>query len=357
LKKSSETQDYSEGIRTLTLNNHSLSLLQKEQIEVETAPIDQINALDGEGTGRIKFLSDDIGENFLSHVVMFNELKNKLAKACHERTIFDNQIESIQSFNKNHTNEVLLSNGSSIKGQIIAGCDGRKSNVAKISNLSNKSSEYNQTAITFICKADKNFERKTAHQVFSEKGIFAVMPMPDRESMDNRCTIVWSVDNINLEGLSINDFVSSNLSFFESKLGIKLKIDSQLLNFQLSNHHFENYINNSIVLIGDAAHSIHPLAGQGINLGFADADIFCEEVVGAYNKGIAINEASVLKKYEIRRKGMNLLMLKSMDFFVYFFNDNNSYIRLLRNWGLKTVNKTRFIKAFFTRYASGLNKI
>jgi 2-octaprenylphenol hydroxylase len=357
IEKSSETQDYSEGIRTLTLNNHSLSLLQKEQIEVETAPIDQINALDGEGTGRIKFLSDDIGENFLSHVVMFNELKNKLAKACHERTIFDNQIESIQSFNQNHTNEVLLSNGSSIEGQIIAGCDGRKSNVAKISNLSNKSSEYNQTAITFICKADKNFDRKTAHQVFSEKGIFAVMPMPERESMDNRCTIVWSVNNKNLEGLSINDFVSYNLSFFESKLGIKLKIDSQLLHFQLSNHHFENYINNSIVLIGDAAHSIHPLAGQGINLGFADADIFCEEVVGAYNKGMAINEASVLKKYEIRRKGMNLLMLKSMDFFVYFFNDNNSYIRLLRNWGLKTVNRTSFIKAFFTRHASGLNKI
>ena len=136
-----------------------------------------------------------------------------------------------------------------------------------------------------------------------------------------------------------------------------MKIDSELLHFQLSNHHFENYINNSIVLIGDAAHSIHPLAGQGINLGFADADIFCEEVVDAFNKGIAINEKSVLKKYEIRRKGMNLLMLKSMDFFVYFFNDNNSYIRLLRNWGLKTVNKTRFIKAFFTRHASGLNKI
>ena len=54
---------------------------------------------------------------------------------------------------------------------------------------------------------------------------------------------------------------------------------------------------------------------------------------------------------------MNLLMLKSMDFFVYFFNDNNSYIRLLRNWGLKTVNRTSFIKAFFTRHASGLNKI
>ena len=125
IEKSSETGDYSSGIRTLTLNNHSLSLLQNEKIEVDTAPINQINALDGEGTGRIKFLSDDIGENFLSHVVMFNELKNKLSKACHERTIFHNQIESIQNPNQNDTNEVLLSNGSSIEAHIIAGCDGR----------------------------------------------------------------------------------------------------------------------------------------------------------------------------------------------------------------------------------------
>ncbi len=72
IEKTSEILDYSEGIRTLTLNNHSLSLLKKEKIEIESAPINQINAFDGEGTGRIKFKSDYIGENFLSHVVMFN---------------------------------------------------------------------------------------------------------------------------------------------------------------------------------------------------------------------------------------------------------------------------------------------
>ena len=87
----------------------------------------------------------------------------------HERTVFNNQIESIQNLNQNDTNEVLLSNGSSIEAQIIAGCDGRKSNVAKISGLSNKSSEYNQTAITFICKADKNFEEKLLIKYFQRK--------------------------------------------------------------------------------------------------------------------------------------------------------------------------------------------
>ena len=118
----------------------------------------------------------------------------------------------------------------------------------------------------------------------------------------------------------------------------------KLLNFKLSNHHFENYIKDSVVLIGDAAHSIHPLAGQGINLGLADADIFCEEVINAYNKGYEINNKAVLKKYEIKRKGMNLLMLKSMDFFVDFFSSKNLYVLLLRNFGLSSVNKTKFLK-------------
>jgi 2-octaprenylphenol hydroxylase len=135
-----------------------------------------------------------------------------------------------------------------------------------------------------------------------------------------------------------------------------MSIDSESLSFRLSNHYFENYISGPVVLIGDAAHSIHPLAGQGINLGFADADIFCEEIINSYNKGFALNDKTVLKRYEIRRKGMNLVMLKSMDFFVNLFNTNNLYLRLLRNWGLNSVNKTKFIKTFFIKHASGLNK-
>ena len=112
-----------------------------------------------------------------------------------------------------------------------------------------------------------------------------------------------------------------------------------------------------MVLIGDAAHSIHPLAGQGINLGFADADAFCEEIIKAYQSKINFDKNLVLKKYEIRRKDMNLLMLKSMDFFVDLFRSDNLYIRLLRNIGLSSVNKTNFIKRFFINHASGNNKI
>ena len=112
-----------------------------------------------------------------------------------------------------------------------------------------------------------------------------------------------------------------------------------------------------MVLIGDAAHSIHPLAGQGINLGFADADAFCEEIINAYESKINFDKKLALKKYEIRRKSMNLLMLKSMNFFVDLFKSDNLYIKLLRNIGLSGVNKTKFLKRFFINHASGRNKI
>ena len=129
------------------------------------------------------------------------------------------------------------------------------------------------------------------------------------------------------------------------------------MSFNLFNHYFENYVSGSLVLIGDAAHSIHPLAGQGINLGFADADAFCEEIVNAYERKITIDKRLILKKYEIRRKNMNLLMLKSMDFFVDIFRSDNLYIRMLRNIGLSGVNKTKFLKKFFINHAVGKNKI
>ena len=99
IEKSDYMPDMSEGIRTLTLNNHSMSLLKAEGIDIDSAPINEINAFDGEGTGKIQFLAQDIDESYLSHVVMFNDLKNRLTEACKDRTIFNNEINSIQKLN------------------------------------------------------------------------------------------------------------------------------------------------------------------------------------------------------------------------------------------------------------------
>ena len=355
IERSKSKDAIKENIRTLTLNSFSKKLLDDLGIKVPFAPIKEISVFDGDGSGSIHFSSKEINEENLSYVVFFNDLQEKLQDHGDHQVFFENQIEEIFQDNENNCSELKLSNQEKIKTKFIAGCDGRNSNVAKIAKLNEKKSSYNQTAITFTASCETKDEY-LAHQIFSDKGIFAIMPLPDNDSKSTH-TIVWSVDNENLRDIEIKDYVKNNISYFEQKLSTKIDINSSILTFKLFSHHFENYISGHVVLVGDAAHSIHPLAGQGINLGFADADALCEEIISSYEKSMYIDQALTLKRYEIRRKNMNLLMLKSMDFFVNLFGSKNLYIKLLRNFGLSGVNKTQFLKKFFINHAAGKNQL
>ena len=344
-----------ENIRTLTLNSYSKELLDDLGIDIDYAEIKKINVFDGEGAGKIDFSSDEINSDNLSYVVYFNDLQKALKIREQERTLFEEEIKKFKEDGVNKSCEILLSKDKQITSQFIAGCDGRNSNIAKLASLKPISSDYNQTAITFTAKSSLK-DLTIAHQVFSEKGIFAIMPLPSTTN-ESTHTVVWSVDNIKLQDQNISEYVKKYISYFEKKLQTEIILNSNVISFNLSNHYFEEYISGSLVLIGDAAHSIHPLAGQGINLGFADADAFCEEIINAYESKINFDKKLALKKYEIRRKSMNLIMLKSMNFFVNLFRSDNLYIRLLRNIGLSSVNKTKFLKRFFINHASGKNKI
>ena len=355
VEKSKNQNPSRENIRTLTLNSFSKKLLDDIGIKVPFAPIKEISVFDGDGSGSIHFSSKEINEENLSYVVFFNDLQQKLQDHDEHQTFFDNQIEDIIQDNEKNYSEIKLSSKDIIKTKFVAGCDGRNSNVAKIAELNEKKSSYNQTAITFTASCETK-DVYLAHQIFSDKGIFAIMPLPLNDKQSTH-TIVWSVDNKNLLDSSIEDYVNDNIAYFEQKLSILIKIDSAILSFKLFSHHFENYISGNVVLVGDAAHSIHPLAGQGINLGFADADALCEEIISSYEKSMHIDQVLTLKRYEIRRKNMNLLMLKSMDFFVNLFGSKNLYVKLLRNFGLSGVNKTQFLKKFFINHAAGKNKI
>ena len=355
IEKSEHISHIDENIRTLTLNSFSKKLIDNLGISVKFAEIKKINVFDGEGSGKIDFSSEEINEDNLSYVVFYNELQSQLQESVLNQTIFGNQIKELNDVREQNYCTVLLSNNEEIHTKIIAGCDGRNSKVAKLGLFNEIRGDYKQTALTFTAKA--NFDDiNSAYQIFSEKGIFAIMPLPETMSGATH-TIVWSIDNKKLEGENAEDYINNNISYFENKLNTEIKIHSKILSFNLSNHYFKNYISGSSVLIGDAAHSIHPLAGQGINLGFADADAFCEEVIKAYEMSIEADRHLILKRYEIRRKNMNLLMLKSMDFFVNLFKSNNLYMKLLRNIGLSSVNKNQFLKRFFINHAAGKNSL
>lgn len=347
--------EYKNNIRTLTLNSFSKKLLDELDIKIKCAEIKKMKVFDGEGSGEINFSSSQIKEENLSYVVFFNDLQKKLQEIENERTVFDSYIKDIKEVNSDKFCEVLLSNDEILNAVVVAGCDGRNSNVAKISKLKKKKQDYNQTAITFTATSELE-DSSTAVQIFSDKGIFAIMPCPLQENGSSH-SIVWSVNNEILEKYEINQFIKDNLTYFEKKIGARINIQSEILSFKLSSHYFKNYVSDRKVLIGDAAHSIHPLAGQGINLGFADADAFCEEIIAEYSRSVNINYKKILKRYEVRRKIFNELMFNSMQMFVDIFTSDNLYMKLLRSIGLRGVNKNIYLKRFFINHASGRNKI
>ena len=341
------------NIRTISLNPSTYKLLLEIGIELESKSVETIKVLDGGGSGKIQFKAKEVNEEVLSHVAMFNDLLEQIQDKASNAIQFESEITSISKLDT--LTKVSLNNNCELQTPLLIGSDGRNSPVAQLSNFISKMNDYKQTAFTFLVKEGLDNNNSTASQIFSDKGIFALMPI--KHLKENMFSVVWSVPNELLKDTNKDNFVSKNIDAMTTKINSKITLESDIISFPLSNHHLDSYMKEGIVVVGDAAHSIHPLAGQGINLGFADADILCEEIIEAFKKGYSIGSHRVLKKYEIRRKSINEIMLKAMDGFIGLFGSSNIYIKVLRNLGLNIFNKLSFMKVFFINHASGSHKL
>ena len=341
------------NIRTISLNPSSYKLLLEIGIELQSTSVETIKVLDGGGSGKIQFKAKEVNEEVLSHVAMFNDLLEQIQDKASNAIQFESEITSISKLDT--LTKVSLNNNCELQTPLLIGSDGRNSPVAQLSNFVSKMNDYKQTAFTFLVKEGLDNNNSTASQIFSDKGIFALMPI--KHLKENMFSVVWSVPNELLKDTNKDNFVSKNIDAMTTKINSKITLESDIISFPLSNHHLDSYMKEGIVVVGDAAHSIHPLAGQGINLGFADADILCEEIIEAFKKGYSIGSHRVLKKYEIRRKSINEIMLKAMDGFIGLFGSSNIYIKVLRNLGLNIFNKLSFMKVFFINHASGSHKL
>ena len=353
IEKGSPLKVSSQNIRTISLNPSTYKLLLEIGIELESASVKTIKVSDGDSSGRIQFTADEVNEEALSHVAMFDELLEKIQDKALNAIKYESEITSISKLDT--LTKITLNNNSELQTSLLIGSDGRNSPVAKLSNFVSKTNDYKQTAFTFLAKEKLDHNNSTASQIFSNKGIFALMPI--KHLNENMFSVVWSVPNELLKDTNKDNFIAENIDAMTSKINSKITLESNIISFPLSNHHLDSYMKEGVVVFGDAAHSIHPLAGQGINLGFADADILCEEIIEAFKKGYSIGSYRVLKKYEIRRKSINEIMLKAMDGFIGLFGSNNIYIKVLRGLGLKFFNKISFMKVFFINHASGSHKL
>ena len=340
-KKDDEVED---SVRTITLNPFSKNLLDKIGIENDYSMINKMEVKDFDGTGKIVFKSSEIGMDHLAYVSDFATLLMAVRKNASEKILYKEEIIDID--NKGDLNEVTLSSGKVIKTNLIISSDGKNSKLANKIPKSDK--DYFQTALTFLASAEKDMNM-SAFQIFSDNGICAFMPT--RKKGEDFVTVVWSISDDLIEN-GYEDFIEENLEKISRKIGNSFQIRSKVQSFKLSSHNRSSYIDFPVVLVGDSAHSIHPLAGQGINLGFEDANSLVKKIIKTSDSDTT-NFKESLNAYSNERRLQNEIMLKTMDGFVALFNERNPYIRFLRNFGLNAFNQSKFLKSFFVKAASG----
>ena len=340
-KKDDEVED---SVRTITLNPFSKNLLDKIGIENDYSMINKMEVKDFDGTGKIVFKSSEIGMDHLAYVSDFATLLMAVRKKASEKILYKEEIIDIDK--KGDLNEVTLSSGKVIKTNLIISSDGKNSKLANKIPKSDK--DYFQTALTFLASAEKDMNM-SAFQIFSDNGICAFMPT--RKKGEDLVTVVWSISDDLIEN-GYEDFIEENLEKISRKIGNSFQIRSKVQSFKLSSHNRSSYIDFPVVLVGDSAHSIHPLAGQGINLGFEDANSLVKKIIKTSDSDTT-NFKESLNAYSNERRLQNEIMLKTMDGFVALFNERNPYIRFLRNFGLNAFNQSKFLKSFFVKAASG----
>jgi 2-octaprenylphenol hydroxylase len=321
-------------------------------VTTESSLIKRIKIFDGSGSGKLSFNCDEANIDYLAKVLSFNDLREALIKKVESSISIGDEITSFKAMESGI--KASLISGLTLETNLLVIAEGRNSNLAKSIASENFSKDYEQVAQTFLVEIPE-LNSDEAVQVFHEKEIFALMPYKNGTGI-NQFSVVWSMPKELARDLSLDNF-STHIQKFEKKLSCKIKAISELLSFPLSAHHLDEYCDQGVCVIADAAHSIHPLAGQGINLGISDAIILAEEIERAINADKDIGQLAFLKKYELRRKTLNASMIKGVDFLFNLFQQDNPYLRLGRNSGLKVVDKLSFLKKNFILHASGIQKI
>jgi 2-octaprenyl-6-methoxyphenol hydroxylase len=247
--------------------------------------------------------------------------------------------------------EVITDQGESFKARLLVAADGKNSWVRKYIGIKAHRYDYRQTAIV----ADISHELPhdgAAIEKFMPQGPFAILPKSDGHSS----AIVWTIASENADDireLSQDDLRSIVFSNFGDYLG-ELKLLSEIKFFPLELVHAKSYIASRVVLVGDSAHAMHPIAGQGLNLGIRDIKELISLVTEYHELGLDIGSESLLKRYQKNRYPDNNFMLAATHNLNLLFANESRFLRKIRGLGMKMVNSSEVAKKFFMEYASGL---
>lgn len=310
-------------------------------------PFEHMQVWENQGSD-VQFSATDIGLDYLGHIIENQHIQYQaLARVqAHPQIelICPAQPETYES------GRIQLENGKTLTAKLIVAADGARSLLREQAGIASRGWSYQQHGLVATVRTEKP-HNYTAWQRFLPGGPLAFLPLAD----NHLCSIVWSMPTEQAEQIKTIDksrFESQLAEVFDYRLG-KLELISERGSFPLALSHAEQYVKPGFALLGDAAHTIHPLAGQGVNIGFQDALSLTEIISWAVQQKRQIGSLHTLKKYQRRRLAENLLMQFSMDGFHRLFTQNALPVNWLRNAGMRQVNQLQWMKNRFMQLATG----
>ena len=347
--------------RSYALALSSVRLLKNldifEDIIDKSQPILDIKILDGklvQGPSQfsLHFDNNEIHDGPMGQMVEDRFIRKALFTKINKNKQIDYKFNSKVTEHKKQSGyiSVTLDNGKKLDTKLLVGADGRNSELANRAEIKKSGWKYNQSAL--VCAIEHEADHNgVAWQYFMPSGPLAVLPMTGKRSC-----IVWTEQNANAKAINLFD-ETRYTKILAARLGNflgKFKIIGDRHTYPLELSIADQFVDERLALIGDAAHSVHPIAGQGLNAGFKDIAVLAHIIQDAHHRGEDLGSLGVLKRYEEWRRFDSAQLAYSTDLFNKLFSNENEALRLARNIGLKLLDSIPVAKRNIIKEAAGI---
>ncbi|GAB5499420.1 MAG: 2-octaprenyl-3-methyl-6-methoxy-1,4-benzoquinol hydroxylase [Pseudohongiellaceae bacterium] len=361
---SAQTPEFDPRVSALTLG--SARLLDRlgvweSVLNQRACAYQRMHVWDAEGTGSITFSADDIDQDALGTIVensvVLSALYDRLRQIDNLELLTGEEITALERPPGEPGLSLICASGLRVSTDLVIAADGAASPVRSLAGFRTREWDYNHSAVVTTVKTEQPHEF-CARQCFLDTGPLAFLPLNTGQGdAQHYSSIVWSaVPELAEQIMTMDDtqFCAALGRAFEHRLGA-IEFAAPRYSFPLRQRHAVDYVQDNLVLIGDAAHAIHPLAGQGVNLGLLDAAALHDVLREGLAVGRELSDTTVLRRYQRARKSHNMGMMWVMEGFKHLFSDQALPLRWLRNVGLSSVDRLGVIKNQLARRAMGLD--